>query len=128
MVDKRAFSIKSEKIHKIGAFDIVLCAAIIFISTASVFRPFAGNAETLIIHEGNSSSEYPLNSFNEIKAGNTLVIINNGRARIAESTCSHKICKNAGWLSKPGDVSACVPNRVMIEIKGGKKTYDAVAR
>ncbi len=128
MVDKRAVKAYTDKIHKISVSDIVLCAAIIFFSTAAVFRPFTGHSDTLSIYNGNSISECPLNSDSEIQAGNTLIIIKDGRAMIAESTCGHKICKNTGWLSKPGDVSACVPNRVMIEIKGGKKDYDAVSR
>lgn len=105
-----------------------MCAVIVVFSTAAVFRPFAKQADYVVINHENVISEHSLKTDAKINAGNTVIIINEGKAMISESTCSHKICRNAGWLSKTGDVSACVPNRVMIEIQGRDNKYDAVSK
>lgn len=56
------------------------------------------------------------------------VEINGARARIADSPCRDRICVNAGWLEKPGDTAICLPQRVVVEIAGGKKAaFDGVA-
>jgi hypothetical protein len=51
--------------------------------------------------------------------------IHNGAVRVAESDCPKGVCKHAGWVRTPGRSIMCVPNRVLIEIKGEAKDYDA---
>ncbi len=41
-----------------------------------------------------------------------------GRVRVAESDCPHQLCVRRGWISRAGQVVVCVPNRVLIEIRG----------
>jgi hypothetical protein len=44
--------------------------------------------------------------------------INSGRIRIVDSDCPRQICKHTGWISGQNQTIVCVPNRVLIEIKG----------
>jgi hypothetical protein len=55
--------------------------------------------------------------------------ISGGRIRIADSDCPRQICKHAGWISRPNQTIVCVPNKILIEIKGraGADGYDAVS-
>jgi len=48
------------------------------------------------------------------------------RARVAASPCRDQLCVHAGWLEKPGDVAVCLPQRVIVELRGAKGV-DAVA-
>ena len=51
--------------------------------------------------------------------------IRDGAVRVAESNCPKGVCKQAGWVRTPGRSIVCVPNRVIIELKGRQKDYDA---
>jgi len=56
------------------------------------------------------------------------VEIDGGRARVADSTCRDKLCVRAGWLERPGDVAVCLPQRVIVEIRGmARSGVDGVA-
>ncbi len=54
------------------------------------------------------------------------VDIENGRARVRESTCPDQVCVNSGWLSRSGQTAACVPAGVYICVTGGTPTVDGV--
>lgn len=51
--------------------------------------------------------------------------IRDGAIRVAESNCPKGMCKQAGWVRTPGRSIVCVPNRVVIELKGRQRGYDA---
>jgi len=51
--------------------------------------------------------------------------IRGGAIRVAESDCPKGVCKHVGWVRTPGRSIVCVPNRVLIELKGGQSEYDA---
>jgi hypothetical protein len=51
-----------------------------------------------------------------------------GRARVVSSPCRDKLCVRAGWLERPGDVAVCLPQRVVVEIRGAARNgVDGVA-
>jgi len=50
--------------------------------------------------------------------GTTDIEIKDGQARIAQSSCSHKVCIKMGWIKHSGKIAACVPNKVVIRIAG----------
>lgn len=54
----------------------------------------------------------------KFSAGNVTVEVKNGTVSIVDSNCPDKTCVKTGGLSKCGDASVCVPNRVVVEIKG----------
>jgi len=54
--------------------------------------------------------------------------IDGDRARVVESPCRDKLCVRAGWLERPGDVAVCLPQRVILEIRGAARNgVDGVA-
>ena len=50
--------------------------------------------------------------------GTTTIEIAAHRARIAASPCRHQICVRTGWISRAGEIAACVPNGVVIRLAG----------
>lgn len=50
--------------------------------------------------------------------GETTIMIKNKKASIIESDCHNKTCISIGEISKNGQSSACLPNRVIISIEG----------
>ncbi|MCG9967210.1 NusG domain II-containing protein [Pelotomaculum terephthalicicum JT] len=56
-----------------------------------------------------------------------VVEIENGRARIKEADCPNQICVRAGWISQPGQIAVCVPNKFNIAVKGKSNKVDAIS-
>jgi hypothetical protein len=50
--------------------------------------------------------------------GGTLVAISDGEAHVVDSPCKEKICIQAGQIKKAGEWIACLPNKVLVAIKG----------
>jgi len=50
--------------------------------------------------------------------GDTTVRVLDNTAKIIESPCSNKTCIKIGEISKSGQSSACLPNRILISIVG----------
>lgn len=48
--------------------------------------------------------------------GITVVEIDGLRAHVVSSPCPDKLCVKMGWLERPGDYAACLPNRVLAEV------------
>jgi len=55
------------------------------------------------------------------------VEIRNRRAAFISSDCPTQQCVRAGFIGTPGQMSACMPNGIWIEILGTKKLTDAVS-
>lgn len=47
---------------------------------------------------------------------NILFEIKNREIRFKSSDCPDKICVNTGFISKPGQAAACLPNKTVIKI------------
>lgn len=48
--------------------------------------------------------------------GATVVEIDGMRAHVVSSPCPDKLCVKMGWLERPGEYAACLPNRVLAEV------------
>ena len=55
--------------------------------------------------------------------------VRGGAVAFTESDCPDKICVRSGFLSRPGQMAACLPNRVSLVVAGtdGADSADAVA-
>jgi hypothetical protein len=58
--------------------------------------------------------------------GNSRIEVRDGRARFLESSCTGKHCIRMGWLSTSGEMAACLPNRVSIQLLGRHPRFDAI--
>ena len=61
--------------------------------------------------------------------GTTVVVVEDGSARIVSSPCPHGTCVRMGEVRGAGEAVVCVPNRVVVAIEGGADAAtDAVTR
>ena len=62
--------------------------------------------------------------------GETVIIVENGTVRIADSPCPHHHCIRMGRLEHSGEIAVCVPNRVVVTIRGGREhdSFDGVTQ
>lgn len=57
------------------------------------------------------------------------ISIEPGRARVLAAPCRAQVCVRRGWLTAAGDVAACVPNRLLLRLRGrGAPRLDGVSR
>jgi len=117
---------------KIG--DILVFGAVAALTIFLISRVFAGDvsAVRLKITAPSFEEHYSLDQRKLLKVpgplGNTTIVIQDGQAWIQDSPCREKICIKMGKIKRPGEQAVCLPNRVIIEIEGNRKSVDAVTR
>ena len=60
------------------------------------------------------------------KLGDSVLQIHDGKIRFIKSPCTTKFCIHSGWLKFDGDVMACLPNGVYVEVAGGERKFDSI--
>jgi hypothetical protein len=58
--------------------------------------------------------------------GPVTVLVDSGRARIAESPCPGRQCMDRGWIEEAGETSVCIPSGVWIICESDAPGPDAV--
>ncbi len=93
----------------------VLSAAVIILL---VFLLSGANAQTVKISKNNEVIHTaPLNSDTVFDLETNLIKIEKGRVWVESATCKNQVCVNHKAISKNGEVIACLPNKVIIEIE-----------
>ena len=117
--------------------DIVLVVSLFLLSVASLagVRNLYKSGKNVVVEvEGRHVLELSLDK-NVTKSvegplGETIVVIEKGKANVIESPCPHKYCIRMGQISRRGEVIICVPNRVVVKIHGGseEESFDGVTQ
>ena len=65
----------------------------------------------------------------ETEYGYNLIEIGDEKVRVIEASCPDKLDVKQGYISKTGEVIVCLPNRLVIEIKGvdGERDVDYIS-
>ncbi|MDA1107577.1 MAG: NusG domain II-containing protein [Proteobacteria bacterium] len=58
--------------------------------------------------------------------GVSVLEIHAGRIRFADSPCHGKQCVHTGWITLGGEVAACLPNRISVQVIGREPRFDAI--
>ena len=58
--------------------------------------------------------------------GDSIIEVSKGRARFLSSPCAGQTCVHSGWLQAAGDITACLPNRVSLQIAGIRPRFDTI--
>ena len=56
-----------------------------------------------------------------------IIEIDGRTVRFSESTCPDQVCVRTGTLTRAGQTAVCLPNRVIVRLRGGAPEVDAVA-
>jgi hypothetical protein len=60
------------------------------------------------------------------RIGTSTIMVDGGRVRFLDSPCPGRYCVHSGWLQQSGEVAACLPNGIVVEVIGGEREYDAI--
>ena len=130
IVQKGAAKMKKHKNDIILLAVIIIAAALIWGFTRITQKD---GAYAVVTVDGAVYGTYPLNTDTEIRIGDNehynILVIKDGKAEITEASCPDKLCVKQGNAEYDGQSIICLPNKVVVEIKGGKaSSYDAVAK
>ena len=113
--------------------DIILIVCVVLISAGLFILPFFGGSKDLTaeIYVGGEKSHSIVLS--EIEESYTLtenycqLLIEKDGVTFLYSDCGDKLCVKKGKLTKQGDTMACVPEKVVVILRGrDNKKIDAV--
>jgi hypothetical protein len=108
--------------------DKILIAALLLVSLASLFfidRLIPRGSVAVVAVDGQERLRLTLSQDGRREVagplGETIVEVRDGRARVVESPCPHRICVRTGWAARSGDMIVCVPNRVVVRVEGARE-------
>lgn len=108
--------------------DIVLAAVLLIIGIGSPFLLKEGSQPALveISVDGQKFGVYDLKKDAQIDVlGLNSVVIENGKVYVKEATCRGHDCMDMGKISECGQMIVCLPNKVIITVKGDDGGIDA---
>lgn len=113
--------------------DLILAAAVLLLAAALLLfgrLQHAGAPTAVRITAKGESHEYPLNEDREIsllyEGRQNLVKIEGGEVYMKSADCPDGTCVGQGRLRDMSGQIVCLPNRVVVELVGGKETVDTV--
>ncbi len=120
-------------IGRFTVLDLLLIAAFVAMPGAALVRSWRVTGEkpvARVFHDNRLVGVYRLDRDQTVAIGDRIrpdmtIEIRNGAIRVAQSDCPKGLCKQAGWVRTPGRSIMCVPNRVLIEVGGESRDYDA---
>ena len=114
--------------------DIILIVCVVLISAALFAFSFFGGSEDLTAEIYVSGEKVHSIALSEVEESYTLtenycqLLIEKDGVTFIFSDCADKLCVTKGKLTKQGDTMACVPEKVVVILKGtDNKKIDAVA-
>ena len=112
---------------RVGKQDILLISCLLMISFLPLYGilPDESAVRADIVLDGKPYRNVQLTGHNgqetiEIttEKGSNTVLIDDESIAVISADCPDKVCVQAGRLTRPGDVAACLPHGLLIEIKG----------
>lgn len=100
---------------------IVVFAVVLFLTVPQLTA--GSSAAAIILIDNKEVREIPLDQL--LNPGETTLTANgfhyrlvwvDGRIRIAEADCPDQICVQTGWVSHPGQLSVCVPGKLILKL------------
>ena len=96
----------------------VLLLAGIGVALYFAFAPTQAGALAEVYVNGEKRAEFLLSVDRELRLDHLKVVVQGGSLWVEEADCPDKICEKTGKIRKAGQTIVCLPNRVVIRIKG----------
>lgn len=118
---------------KFSPWDAVVAGMVLIAALALLLVPplLRREGEWLVVTTPDGSDTYALSEdrrFEITSGGITLtVVIEDGAAYVAHSSCPDGICQSSGRISQSGQTILCAPAGVTLSVKGGGDGVDFIA-
>lgn len=108
---------------------VLAIGALGFVVQKSYFNKADGEP-VVSINANGTEYIYPLSKKRTVEVegfiGVSIIQIEDNTARFVSSPCGNHICEMSDDLTKPGDWSACLPNKIFMRINSDANTIDAL--
>lgn len=108
--------------------DFILIAVLLFIAgLIFLWSSFSSEGMTAVVTlDGETVTEIKLESAEDeiFTVGSVTVEVKDGKISVTDSDCPDKTCVKTGLISKNGEASVCVPNKVAVKIEGERAEDD----
>lgn len=116
-----------------GGADTLLIGALLLIGAVLLaYTHFCSKAGSVlqVRIDGQTVAEYPMDKDIDIiltgkDGGTNHLIISGGQAWFSEASCPDHLCIEMGRIDKAGQSIICLPNRVSVEVMGGRDAQNA---
>lgn len=115
------------------ADSLLMVIALILVGTSFYlgWQPSETGSQVAVYRQNTLVEELDLSEANTVriagKLGDSIIQVADGRVRFQDSPCQSKFCVHAGWLHQSGEVIACLPNGIHIQVEGSSGRFDALA-
>lgn len=115
-------------------FIIVVLCTVFFIAVIFYRKQEETGTQVLITVQGQLYGEYSLKENQEVPIvtdgiTTNLLMIEDGKAKMAEADCPDKLCVHQRAVSKKNETIVCLPNKVVVSIAGGEESeFDSIAK
>ena len=101
--------------------DIIVIAAILILSLSVILiisLTRKDGATVTVTVDGVTVAEYPLaeDGVYTLNGGSNILTIENGTARMSDSSCPDHICENKGKIKYVGQTIVCLPNKLTVTV------------
>ncbi|HNX63577.1 MAG TPA: NusG domain II-containing protein [Oscillospiraceae bacterium] len=104
---------------------IILSAIFILCISFLIFPKLLNSGETAEISiDGEIVKTISLEKNDTFKLNSFTIDVRDGAICVLDSPCHDKICVHTGYISKPSQTIVCLPERLIIKIKGEDKEAD----
>lgn len=75
--------------------------------------------------DGRETARYPLTEecavvIEGYDDGRNTLVVQDGSAYVTDANCPDRLCEKQGRISKNGETIVCLPNRVVVTVRGGE--------
>ena len=103
--------------------DIIVIAALLIFSLSVLLiinLTRKDGATVTVTIDGVTVAEYSLakDGVYSLNGGTNILTIENGTARMSESSCPDHICENKGKIKYVGQTIVCLPNKLTVTVTG----------
>lgn len=56
--------------------------------------------------------------------GSNTIVVQDGRICVSQATCPDQVCVKQGWVNTDATPIVCLPNGLVIQVKGGDRDID----
>lgn len=104
----------------------VLCAALLpLLSSPGTVAEVYQNGKFLQTLRLDEPLGYTLFASN---GGSNTITVRDGRICVSHATCPDQICVKQGWVNTDATPIVCLPNGLVIQVKGGDRDIDGQTR
>ncbi len=112
--------------------DIFLIAGILLAALAlllAVELTREEGARAVVRVDGIEVAEYSLEKSGryELNGGTNILMIEDGKAWLAEADCPDLLCVKQGKIHRTGETITCLPNKLTVTVYGAEESVDLVS-